>query len=118
VHGTSRSASVAPANGGTTSVVCVHSSERTVVPQSARAPKSSKSRSSDSGGYARRVAAIRICASSSTERTGAPAASTCRAKRSVGSAACSRRAAPVTAMRSSGIEPAPAAAHGRAADIA
>jgi hypothetical protein len=46
VHATGRSTSVLPVNGGTTSVVRVHSSVRSVVPQADGGPNSSNSRSS------------------------------------------------------------------------
>ena len=97
-----------PVNGGTTSVVRVHSSVRSVVPQSARGaeeleqPVVGRARRS-----ARRRAAIWSC--DVEQRPSAPRrrrASIRSAKRSVGTAACSRRAGAGHRERELGRRPA------------
>src|SRR3954454_22872161 len=61
---------------------------------------------------------MRICVSSTIDRTAAPPLATCSRKRIAAVAAGSRRAASVTANERSGIEPAGPAAHGPATPIA
>ena len=101
---TGSSTTVLCVNGGTMSVVRVHSSVRSVVPQSSGAPNSSNSRSWAASSWRRRRAAICTCVSSSTERIGSPPRlSTRSVKRRVGSAVCSARAASRTVNASSGI---------------